>query len=367
MKILFAILTSKQHNHGDQLNIDRVDITRKVDSINTWVGDALYLGHDVLFFDGGNDTEYYDELSKTLHLTQNDGYESLGVPSRLLIKTQAAFRWILKNKEFDYLYLGDDDIFVNIPEFVKIKMTHDFMGTNMGGSGFFFNRKSMQVICDFKNTDFSVGDQAIYSAIMSAPNITKFTDSPKNCPFYFPGELYATIHYVTGKRSYFLHNIFRYYHENGHTNRKIILGGAINMTKENELVTYETAVNRRTKRWYDFTTDPNGWEYHGIYPRSMMYIENLKNFWPYANNATKYFVINFKIMLQSFPLGSDQFFDNLNFLIKKCEQSLTNKNNLLLCSDNNEYIEGWAIDNSVKESLKLNFEDLNKCNFYKKV
>ena len=48
-KILFLIITSKTHNHGNQLNIDRVDLTRKLDAINTWVGDVLDSGNDVIF------------------------------------------------------------------------------------------------------------------------------------------------------------------------------------------------------------------------------------------------------------------------------------------------------------------------------
>jgi hypothetical protein len=74
-KILFLVLTSKTHNHGDQLNIDRVDLTRKLDSINTWVGDVLDTDNDVIFFDGENEDVSFDENSKTLHLTDYDGYE----------------------------------------------------------------------------------------------------------------------------------------------------------------------------------------------------------------------------------------------------------------------------------------------------
>ena len=366
MKILFVILTSREHNHDGQIIIDRVDLTRKLDNINTWVQDAILSGHDVLFFDGGNEVEYYDELSKTLHVTDNDGYETRSEPSRLFKKTQSAFRWILKNKKFDYLYIVDDDVYINIHEFLKIKINHDFVGCTSGGKGYFYNKKSMQVICDVNNTNVSVADNLIYLTMVSAPNITKSSNMSKHSPQYFPGELYATVHYVTGKRSYFLHNILKHFHENGVTNRKIILGGPLDSMKKNEIVSYESKANKTTSRWYDFTTDPNGWEYHGGYIRSYIHLNNLKEFWPYADNATKYFVINVNNMLSDYVIGSPRFYENLNFLVEKCERSLTNKNNLLLCSSGIENINGWTIDNSVKESLKLNFELLNGCNFYKK-
>ena len=122
-KILFLIVTSKTHNHGNQLNIDRVDLTRKLDAINTWVGDVLESGNDVIFFDGENENELFDEDSKTLHLTDFDGYEDGVSLTKLFPKVKSALKWVYENKEFDTLYLCDDDIYVNLPEFLKINFT----------------------------------------------------------------------------------------------------------------------------------------------------------------------------------------------------------------------------------------------------
>ena len=119
-KILFLVLTSKTHNHGDHLNIDRVDLTRKLDAINTWVGDVLDTDNDVIFFDGENEEVSFDENSKTLHLTDYDGYEDGITLSKLFPKVKSALKWAYENKEFDTLYLCDDDIYVNLPEFLKI-------------------------------------------------------------------------------------------------------------------------------------------------------------------------------------------------------------------------------------------------------
>jgi hypothetical protein len=364
-KILFLVVSSKTHVHGNILNIDRVDLTRRMDAINTWVGDALYKGHDVVFLEGGSENVWYDDNSKTLHLNVSDEYENSEL-SNLLSKAKAGLRWSLENKDFDILYLCDDDVYVNLEQFLKIEMTHDCMCSgSLGGGGFFLNKKSIQTILNFENEGFRVADQAIYNSIRDDNTITKNFHQNKSAAFYVPGELYATIHYVTGKRSYYLHNIFRFFNENGYTNRKIILGGPVNSIKLNEVVSYESTLGRKTPRWYDFVIDPNGWEYHGGYARSLVVYNNLIDFWPYAENATKFFVVNIETMFNDY-IGTPYFNTNLNKLITLCENSLIDKNNILLCSSKEETIDGWVLDNSVKESHKLNFEHLNDYNFYRK-
>lgn len=365
-KILFLILTCKTMKHEGQLHLDRVDLTRKLDAINTWVPDIINEGHDVIFFDGDNDIEWYDEKSITLHTTEDDGYETKEI-SVLFTKVRAALKWVLENKEFDFVYLGDDDIYVNLQQFKKIKFDYDYIGTgSYGGSGCILNKKSIKTLLKYEHKTHKHLDQTIYDAISKDDKLNKNFDNEKTYPFYFPGELYATIHYVSGKRLYFLHNIFKYFNENGYTNRKIILGGPLDSMKDNDIVSYESTYGRKTKRWYDFTIDPNGWEYHGGYVRSLNRIETLKNFWPYAENSSKFFVINFNEFLRDY-IGNPIFYEYLNYLINQCENSLINKNNLLLCSEKVEDIKGWELDNSVKETYKLNFELLNEYNFYKKI
>lgn len=364
-KILFLVVSSKTHVHGDILNIDRVDLTRRMDAINTWVGDALYKGHDVVFVVGGSETLWYDDNSRTLHLNVSDEYEN-SVLSNLFEKGKSGLKWCLENKDFDVLYTCDDDVYINLEQFLKIEMTHDYMSTGpLGGGGFFLNKKSIQTILNYDNKGFRVADQAIYNAVLNDNTITKNLNFNKSTPFYVPGELYATIHYVTGKRSYYLHNIFRFFNENGYTNRKIILGGPLNSPKLNEVVSYESTLGRRTPRWYDFVIDPNGWEYHGGYLRSQIVFNKLIDFWPYAENATKFFVINIETIFNDY-IGGPYFNTYLNKLITLCENSLIDKNNILVCSSKEENIDGWILDNSVKESQKLNFEHLNDYNFYRK-
>jgi hypothetical protein len=365
MKILFLVVTSKTHIHQHVLHIDRVDLTRKLDAINTWVVDVLNKGHDVIFFDGGNDIEWYDENSKTLHLTEDDGYETKEL-STLFPKVKAALKWAINNRDFDILYLCDDDIYINIEQFLKIEMNYDYMGTgSYGGAGFFFTKKSIKTVLNYENLIYRVCDQAIYDAIYNDLSITKNLDYNKSAVQYIPGELYATIHYVTGKRSYFLNNILRFFNENGYTNRKIILGGELESHKSNDVVSYESIIGKKTQRWYDFTVDPNGWEYHGGYIRSHLVFNTLMGFWPYAEKATKYFVINVDVVLSDF-INTDIFYSNLNKLVNECEKSLIDEKNLFLCSKKFREIDGWSIDNDIKQKYKLNFESLNDYNYFKK-
>jgi hypothetical protein len=368
LKILFLITSSKTHNHNNQFTIDRVDLTRKMDVINTWGQDALSLGHDIIFFEGDSEIEYYDDNTKTLYLQEDDSYEVGGI-SPLFNKAQKAYDWVIKNKEFDVVYNCDDDVFVNLPEFLKLDLSYDFISHgSLGGGGFIFSKKSLEIISKSNDVNYKNADSAIYNIIIdnsSEYNLRINTHNIYCYPFYFPGELYATIHYVSGKRAYFLHNILKYYHENGYTNRKILLGGLLDSQKRNDIVSYESTVNRKSPRWYDFTIDYNNWEYHGGYIRSNISFNNLKDFWPYAKNSTKYFVINFNYILSDY-INTDLFIPNLTYLIERCEESLIDKNNLFLLSEKNESIDGWIIDSDIKKTFKLDFELLNNCNFYKK-
>lgn len=364
MKFLFLTLTSKRHDHNGNFTIERCDLTRKLDCLNTWVPEVLDAGHEVLFFDGNNEKEIYNPDSLTLHLKDSDEYEQKPFPSRLLPKIQSAFRWVLENKDFDYVYLHDDDIYINIKEFNKSNIVHDFKGTNIGGFGFFFNKKAMQALIEFKNEVHSVADHAIYDCMRSNNNVSKIFSMIGHSAFYVPGELYSTVHYVCGKRCYFLNNILRFYQDNGFTNRKIIFNFPFLGINRNSYVTYEADANRKTRRDYDFVMDRNNWEYHCGYARSTITnVNTLKEFWPYAKNSAKYFVVNISPLLVHYEENSKE--EIKNYLISKFEESLINKENLILCSEQEEdHGNNWKIDNQISENLKLNFENLYKYKFY---
>lgn len=383
MKILFVIGSCKQYVNGNFI-IDRVDLARRVPLIHTWVDDAIYAGHDVIFFEGGHSTEYYDERTRTLHLAVDDLYEpdpsadGSVVLSRLYIKHQAAYKWVLNNKEFDKVFVCDDDVYVNLQEFMKMDLDVDFTFLT-GGAGFIFSRKALEIIVNHVNTTHRVADHAFANAIQQ--NITDgfvwghSETYERNQAFYIPGELAPTVHYVSGKRVYHLHNIIKNFKETGVTNRKILLGAPLDSTRVNwwDTVTYLTQNKDCMPRWYDFTTDPNGWEYHAGYQRSTISFTQLINGWPYAENATKYFVLTPHTLLGDIWESPSEYYKYLDQLIKKCEYSLIDANNLILCYHKTSdrklppfELTGWRVDNSVKDSLKLNFELLNECDFYVK-
>jgi hypothetical protein len=369
MKILFLIISPRSYDHGDSMNIDRPDLTRKLDIINTWALDAYEAGHEVVFFTGGSNREYYDDLLNTLYITEDDRYEPESNEedklSRIFLKIQAALRWAKDNKNFDMAYVCDDDIYVNMPEFLKLNMEYDYKGHgSLGGAGFLFNKKGIEALLSYVNIEHRCADTAIYDAMITNGSLSCDFNASEMAPYYIPGELQATIHYVTGKRAYFLHNIFRYYRENNYTNRKIIIGGPFNTNVENPFVSYEVSKKRKTLRWYDYTADPNGWEYHGEYSRSLLRVNDLHNFWPYGKKSTKYFVLNCSSLLRDYKEDLTLYKSHFDYLIKQCKHSLIDEANLILCFEEEIEVEGWTINNSVKESLKLNFELLQNCNFY---
>lgn len=356
-KILILVITCKSYNHRDQVTIDRTDLTRQLDCKNTWVEDATNYGIDVVFFEGGGDVVSYNENTITLSLDVDDRYEDQVEPSRIFEKIKKAFEWVLENKEFDIVYVMDDDIFVNVPEFLKIDFNYDFISNGvLGGSGGFFSKKGMRHCLKQTNETFSQADHAVHNLMRTDDTLRINHDLKTNCPQYFPGELYSTVHYVTGKRMYFLHNMLRNFRENGVTNRKILLYFPLNTSETNNIITYEVSVGRKTKRWYDFTTDLNGWEYHGGYTRSDIDLPNLKRFWPYSKKSTKYFVVNY-----------DYVKHDMNFIVSQCQDSLIDPNNLYFFTEKEEVINGWQINTNLKQELKLTFEGLNNYFFYSKV
>ena len=363
-KFLFLIVSSTSHNHGSGINIERCDLNRKLDPLNTWIPDILELGHDFLFFDGGCDTQIYDEKNKFLHLIESDEYEALGVASRLFLKVQSTFKWVLENKNFDYVYLCDEDIFINVNKFFKLEINKDFHGCNLGGCGFFFNKKAIQSIISYENRNIHTADIAMFHA-MNESDCTKNADMRNHAPFYVPGELYATVHYCTGRRSYLYNNVLKNYKENGYTNRKIIMGYPISHSY-NSIVTYETKVKRSTISYYDFAFDPYGWEYHLGYSRSTILHPNVfYNFWPYAKNSSKYFVVNMECFLQHYE-SKEHKINFFNYLSQKCQDSLIDKNNFFICSQEKESYDGWKINNNLSDKLDLKFQDLKNWNFYER-
>lgn len=366
-KIFFIIISCKQHGdsdkNGDNTFIHDVDLTKKLDSRNTWLMDIINLGHDFMFVDGGGLVDSYNELTQTLTTCGSDKGDNVREPSHCFEKLKKAFRFALDNKQFDMAYVCDDDLFININHFFKTELDgYDLVSNgSFGGSGFFLSHASLEKLCEYDNKEFHNSDTAIFSVIKNSE--LKSNDSVVGfCPFYIPGENYSSIHYCSGRRMYFLHNLFKFYNNTGITGRKIVFGGPFDASKKNDIVTLETLYGRKTKRSYDYVMDINGWEYHDEYACStIVHIRTLFSFWPYAPKAAGCFILNVKKIEQcdEFGFSSDELFS-------KFRSSLINLENLYLCSEDDRQISGWVRDNDLHSKLKLSSE-LSHCNFYKSV
>lgn len=368
MKTLIVVNSSKTHIHHDAVIIDRVDLTRRSEMINTWVQDALYNDIDVLFIVGDNEQVQYDHDSLTLKLNVNDSYEHVSHKSNLFKKVQEGFRWILDNKEFDIVYLCDDDVYVNIEEFKKVKIEHDFTSNYfLGGSGFFMSKKAMEKIIEVEDYNHPNADTLIFKTLTESQDLTKNCSFNLSTPFYLPAELYITVHYCSGRRAYTLHNTLRTLKESGKTYRKILLGYGQNIgNTPNDVITYESSIGRKTKRWYDYDRDPNGWEYHGGYSRSNVRFDILKKYWPYKEGVSKYFVIDYNEVLKDYK-DEKFFYNNLELLVNYCQKSCIDDDSVFLISQEKKEIKGWEVDEKLNSLLGLTFENLKYSYVYKKV
>ena len=68
MKILFLAFTSKIYKSEgiytgtSSVYTDRADLTRKLSCMDTWVPRVEEKGHEVIFFDGGNNELLFDRI-----------------------------------------------------------------------------------------------------------------------------------------------------------------------------------------------------------------------------------------------------------------------------------------------------------------
>lgn len=189
------------------------------------------------------------------------------------------------------------------------------------------------------------------STFININNIENLDNVMACCDSYVPGELYCSIKCAHGQRMYYLSQIMRFYKDNGRTDRKIIINFPLD-DKKVDLYKYSQPI----PRYYDFIKDKNNWEYHGGYKDSV--IKNLFDFWPYASRSSKYFVINAKML----EIYNQKLSNNL---LNKFRQSLVDPNNLFLCSEKDGAIKNWKLDNNLRTKLRLDFEGLERYNYYK--
>ena len=301
MKILVLAFTSKEYKSEPiytgtpGVYSDRADLTRKLPCMDTWVPRVEDLGHEVIFFDGGNDVVLYDEKNKLLHLTSSDSYDyhylyNEKKPSFMLMRLQEAVTWALANKEFDYVLRIDDGSYVN--SYVLPSMKNEIGDADIvwggygGGGGIFFSRKACEELIKIENTEYHLEDMAIFNSNLFSDKFTKKTTN-KMSSTYFVGEQLATIHYTTGKRMYLVDYIMSSYYNNMPLERKVIINYPILPTKPLKTNTID-CTNSNTPLWYGLDRDKYNWEYYGAYTRSSpMVIPNNPEQIPFATHSVK--------------------------------------------------------------------------------
>ena len=281
MKVIVMAYTSKIYKSErayipcDPVYTERADLTRKLPCMDTWVSRLKEKGHEVIFFDGDNEEVSFDEKNQILHLTDSDEYDYFYLhhekkPSNMLKKLQSAVRWVLDNREFDYILRVDDGTYVNAfifeDFFEKIKTADIVWSEQGGGGGVFFSRRACEELLKINNNDSHLEDVTIFEHFNKLDY--KRAGIQNMSAFYYVGEKALTIHYATGKRMYYVDFIMSNYYHNLKTERKVIVNYhwdpniPLNTNRVNGL-------NNNTGVWYGMDRDQKSWEYYGNYARSI--------------------------------------------------------------------------------------------------
>lgn len=276
IKVLFLAFTSKTYKHAGIL-IDRPDLTRKMSCLETWVPRIEELGHEVLFFDGNNKELTYDKKNKVLHTTEDDGYDypsypEKAPPSKMFKRLQAAVKWSLQNKEFDFIFRTDDGTYINAFTFEKFLQEYkdsDFtFGDGGGGAGILLSKKTCELLINFENPeDIWVEDQVLSNFFNSQGTNLKVTPSPLLHYQYTVGENLVSLHYTNGRRMYFVDTVISYYHNNNPLDRKVVINFPILPTHLPQENSWDTP-NPYTPAFYSFIKDKYNWEHYGKLTRS---------------------------------------------------------------------------------------------------
>lgn len=279
MKLLFLVCTSKTYNNANII-IDRPDLTRKMSCLETWVPRVVEKGHEVIFYSGDSDVDYHDEQNHHLYLNVDDEYDYGIKISPQFEKIKAAAKWLLENKEFDYIYLITDSDYVNVhhlTEDILDKISqYDFLSNGSGGEGFFLSKKACEVLVNdphvntIKHSDNAIDN--FFKVTLKDKydlNISTIDSIGLNTiRSYILAEDCFLVHYCAGKRMYWADFILSQYSNGTPVKRKIVYNLPINSTVGQLVNSYQTANNSNTPLYYSFTTDKNGWEHCGGYIRS---------------------------------------------------------------------------------------------------
>lgn len=277
MKVLFLAFTCKTFNNKD-IYIDRPDLTRKMGCMETWVPRVEALGHKVVFFDGSNDIEEYDEKYNILHTTSDDSYDFTPEqwevkPSLLFRRLQSAIKWSLENFEFDYIFRTDDGSYINayvIDQVLPFVKNFDFVLPTIGGGGggMFISRRGCEGLIGFENPkNIALEDQVVVEFFEQNRDLYR-TGANSLLQFqYVVSEKYFCTHYTTGKRQYFIDLVISSYYNNVPLPRKVAINFPIYSITHNRPNTWYTP-SVQTPLWYYFDRDFYNWEHYGPIARS---------------------------------------------------------------------------------------------------
>ena len=283
MKILLLAFTSKIYKSEgiytgtSFVYTDRADLTRKLSCMDTWVPRVEEKGHEVIFFDGGNDELSFDVKNKILHLTCSDSYDyhylhNDNKPSHMFVRLREAIRWALQNREFDYVLRIDDGSYVNayaLENIYPLLEGKDIAWSGYGGGGgIFFSKRACKEFITLEGTnEYHLEDMTIFnSSLFHSDSFEKITTELMSST-YVIGENLLTTHYSTGKRMYLADFITSAYHNNVPVPRKVILNYPLDATIPLKTNTID-GEHSNTQIWYGLDKDTYNWEYYGAYTRS---------------------------------------------------------------------------------------------------
>jgi hypothetical protein len=370
MKLIVLAYTSKKYMSEklyipfDPIQTDRADLTRKLPCMDTWVSRLKDKGIEVIFFDGDNEEVSFDEKNQTLHLVETDTYDYYYLhqqkkPSNMVKKLQGALRWLLQNRDFDYVLRVDDGTYVNsfiIEEYFNQIDDKDIVWSGHGGGGgMFFSKKICEEILNINDETNHLEDMTLLTHFTRNYQ-TKFGIIDTMSSFYNLGEKNLTIHYSTGKRMYYCDFILSNYFGGLKTQRKLILnyrwysGVELNTNRV-------SGTSGKTGAWYGLDRDKNNWEYYGNYARSISDIYDRTI--PYGEETVKNLCV-FEIK-HNVP-------SKINRAITELYKTLSNGGQINLCfkvDNNGQIIEKSSYDASLESiaSINENYEILNNINF----
>lgn len=282
MKLVVLAYTSKKYMSEklyipfDPIQTDRADLTRKLTCMDTWVSRLKDKGIEVIFFDGDNDEVSYDEKNQILHVVESDTYDyhylhQQKKPSNMVKKFQGALRWLLENRDFDFVLRVDDGTYVNsfvIESYFDYIQDKDMVYSGHGGGGgIFFSKKICEEILNINDDTNHLEDMTFFNHF-SKNYPAKIGTIDTMSSFYNLGENNLTIHYSTGKRMYYCDFIISNYHNGTKSHRKLILNYRLNAGLELN-TNRVSGTNGKTGLWYGLDRDVNNWEYYGNYARSI--------------------------------------------------------------------------------------------------